>query len=162
MSPRPTPEEVSGPRPLRLHSVSQYELDAIVKGRPPARPTMDRRAAAPRQALPVSETALELAADLDDYRKEIGRSYVVAEVAMAQRFADQLRSGERRVDLSVTYATHSEMSARLRHEKALENLQPMIDEARANGIFVHPGHARLGHEIKVGEILAETSMKVAV
>ena len=96
MSPRPAPKEVSGPRPLRLHSVSQYELDAIVNGRPPARPTMDRRSAAPRQARPVSETALELAADLDDHRKEIGRSYVVAEVAMAPREGARKPSGDDR------------------------------------------------------------------
>lgn len=160
MSTRPTPEGASGP--LRLHSISEKELAAVLKGRPPLRPANERPLSPRPVGLPVSETAVELAAQLDDYRKEIGRSYVVAEVTMAQRFADQLRGGERRVDLSVTYATHSDMSARLRHEKALENLNPMIDEARANGIFVNPGQARLGHEIKVGEILAEVSMKVAV
>jgi predicted RNA polymerase sigma factor len=156
MSSRASLKEASGPEAntrLRRHDVSEKQIAAIVKGRPPL------SAAA---SIGITDLAAELAENAEDYSREITHSYVVAEAAMAQRMASQLRSGSRTLDLSVTYATSSETAAQARHGKALENLKPLIDEAARYGYKVNSGEVKLGREIRAGEVLAEVPMRIAV
>jgi hypothetical protein len=85
----------------------------------------------------------EIASELGDYAShQTPLPYVNAEAAIATNFLRQLTSGRKTIDLSQRYATDDPTLAQERHEKALENLQPLIREAsRLDGYTVQRGTA---------------------
>jgi hypothetical protein len=85
----------------------------------------------------------EIAAELSDYAShQTPLPYVNAEAAIATNFLQQLTNGSKTIDLSQRYATDDPMLAQERHEKALENLRPLIREAsRLDGYTVQRGTA---------------------
>jgi hypothetical protein len=85
---------------------------------------------------------LDVAEKLIGYANEQnGLSYVNAEAEMARNFAAQLSAGKTSIDLSQSYATDDETRADNRHEIAIRNLAPLIEEARNNGYKVSGGQA---------------------
>jgi hypothetical protein len=54
--------------------------------------------------------------------------YVNAEAAMAENFLRQFTAGGKTIDLSQRYATDDETATQKRHERAVQNLQPLIYE----------------------------------
>lgn len=97
---------------------------------------------------------LVVAAELERYAERVsGPLYVNAESAMARNFADQLAAGRKDIDLSQHYATDVQEKASDRHVKAVENLWPLIEEARNHGYMVNTGHALMLQE-KNAEVMA--------
>jgi hypothetical protein len=97
----------------------------------------------------------EIAAELTDYAShQTPLPYVNAEAAIATNFLQQLTSGSKTIDLSQRYATDDPTLAQERHEKALENLRPLIREAsRLDGFTVQRGTA-IANGLIESEVLA--------
>lgn len=97
---------------------------------------------------------LVVAAELDRYAESQGfRTYVNAESAMARNFSAQLAAGKTEIDLTQHYATGDQNKASDRHVKAVENLWPLIEEARNHGYMVNTGHA-ITQQQKQAEVMA--------
>lgn len=89
------------------------------------------------------ERVAEIAAELGEYAsQQAPLPYVNAEAAIAESFRQQLASGSRNINLSQRYATEDQALAQERHERALENLMPLIREtAGLEGYIVQRGAA---------------------
>jgi hypothetical protein len=98
---------------------------------------------------------MQIASELGRYAAlQAPLSYVNTEAAIAQSFLALLTSGRKTIDLSQRYATDDQSAAQQRHEKALENLRPLIREtARIGGYKVMRG-AALADGLKHREVLA--------
>ncbi len=77
--------------------------------------------------------------------------YLRAETAIALNLANQLEAGAKTIDLSQRYATDDPAAAQARHERALENLAPVLREAEKQTDRLQHGQA-LAHG--KGEVLA--------
>lgn len=89
------------------------------------------------------ERVAEIASELGEYAsQQAPLPYVNAEAAIAESFRQQLASGSRNINLSQRYATEDQALAQERHERALENLMPLIREtAGLEGYIVQRGAA---------------------
>jgi hypothetical protein len=98
---------------------------------------------------------MQIASELGQYAAlQAPLPYVNAEAAIAQNFLTQLTSGRKTIDLSQRYATDDQSAAQARHEKALENLRPLIREAaRMEGYKVVRG-AAIADGLRQSEVLA--------
>ena len=98
---------------------------------------------------------MQIASGLSEYAaQQAPLPYVNAEAAIAQNFLAQLTSGRKTIDLSQRYATDDQSLAQARHEKALENLRPLIREtARMDGYKVLRG-AAIADGLTQREVLA--------
>lgn len=97
---------------------------------------------------------LVVATELERYAERVSQPhYVNAEEAMARNFADQLAAGRKDIDLTQHYATDAQEKASDRHVKAVENLWPLIEEARNHGYMVTTGHA-ITQQQKHAEVMA--------
>jgi hypothetical protein len=71
----------------------------------------------------------EIASELGEYAsQQAPLPYIPAEAAIAESFRQQLSSGSKIINLSQRYATDDQTAAQERHEKALENLKPLIEQ----------------------------------
>ena len=91
----------------------------------------------------AQKTVEEIASELKEYAsQQAPLPYVNAEAAIAESFRQQLASGSRNINLSQRYATEDQALAQERHERALENLMPLIREtAGLEGYSVQRGAA---------------------
>jgi hypothetical protein len=105
-------------------------------------------------ALPRAEVMEKLKGYAED---QSGFSYVNAEAQLARSFAKQLANqmatGEASIDLTQRYATDDPGRAHQRHNLALENIAPLIQEARATGVKVDTGRA-IAEGMRHSEVLA--------
>jgi hypothetical protein len=106
----------------------------------------------PEELAPISEAeyhqqalkrVAEIASELGEYAsQQAPLPYIPAEAAIAESFRQQLSSGSKIINLSQRYATDDQTAAQARHEKALENLKPLIDQtAQLAGYKVERGAA---------------------
>ena len=89
------------------------------------------------------QSVAEIASELRDYASEQAPlPYINAEAAIAESFRQQLLNGAKTIDLSQRYGTDDQTLAQQRHEKALENLRPLIEQTAAlDGYAVQRGTA---------------------
>jgi hypothetical protein len=98
---------------------------------------------------------MQIASELGEYAaQQAPLPYVNAEAAIAQNFRAQITSGRKTIDLSQRYATDDQSAAQARHERALDNLRPLIREtARMAGYKVMRG-AAIADGLRQREVLA--------
>ncbi len=84
-------------------------------------------------------------------QKTGGYKYQQAEAAIALNLANQLEAGAKTIDLSQRYATDDPAAAQARHQRALENLAPVLREAEKQTEKLSHGQA-IAHG--KGEVLA--------
>jgi len=127
---------------LRAFTGTREELDQIIAEAQlkPEELAPITEAAYHQQAL---ERVAEIASELGEYAsQQAPLPYVNAEAAIAESFRQQLASGSRNINLSQRYATEDQALAQERHERALENLMPLIREtAGLEGYSVQRGAA---------------------
>lgn len=73
--------------------------------------------------------------------------YGIAEWEMASKAARNLIDGNEHLELSETYATGHQGLANSRHERAIQRLQPTLDEASKAGIHINRGRATTAQEV---------------
>jgi len=113
---------------LRAFTGTREELDQIIA----------QAHLKPEELAPISEAeyyqqalerVAEIASELGEYAsQQAPLPYVNAEAAIAESFRQQLSSGSKIINLSQRYATDDQTAAQARHEKALENLKPLIEQ----------------------------------
>jgi hypothetical protein len=97
---------------------------------------------------------VKLVEELTGYaNKQEALPYVQAESHMAQSMAQQIASGSKSIDLSQRYATGDQSAAKERHEKAVQNLMPLLREAARNGYTITYGQA-IAQGFRQKEVLA--------
>jgi hypothetical protein len=127
---------------LRAFTGTREELDQIIA----------QAHLKPEELAPISEAeyyqqalerVAEIASELGEYAsQQAPLPYVNAEAAIAESFRQQLASGSKNINLSQRYATEDQALAQERHERALENLMPLIREtAGLEGYSVQRGAA---------------------
>jgi hypothetical protein len=127
---------------LRAFTGTREELDQII-----AEAQLKPEELAPITEAEYHQQALErvaeIAAELGEYAsQQAPLPYVNAEAAIAESFRQQLASGSQNINLSQRYATEDQALAQERHERALENLMPLIREtAGLEGYSVQRGAA---------------------
>lgn len=109
----------------------------------------------------------EIVAKLTRYaEKQDGLTFVNAEAQMSRNLAAQLNAGRTEITLGQRYATHDIEEAKGRHMAAVENIWPLIEQARATGVAVDTGHAVAGlkrHAVpKEIMAIADTSQQVGI
>jgi hypothetical protein len=76
--------------------------------------------------------------------KQNGLTFVNAEAQMSRNFVAQLEAGKTEINLGQRYATGDIEAAKGRHMAAVENIWPLIEQARKAGVTVETGHAVAG------------------
>jgi len=102
-----------------------------------------------------TERVAEIASELQEYASlQAPLPYVNAEAAIAESFRQQLTSGSKTINLSQRYATDDQAAAQARHEIALQNLQPLMEQtAQLAGYKVDRG-AAIAEGLKQREVPA--------
>jgi hypothetical protein len=133
-------EEVEPAATQALLAEQQWDQDDRLPNNQPQLPSLET---VMEEAGKQAERVAEIAAELGEYASlQAPLPYVNAEAALAESFRQQLATGSKTINLSQRYATDDQALAQQRHEKALENLMPLIREAAAlEGYTVQRGTA---------------------
>lgn len=85
--------------------------------------------------------------EINEVREDVRRmakvqpvgKFVSAEDAMLAKIEQEVRAGNRNIDLSTTYKTGNADAAQIRHDKAFRNLADVIPDLEQQGHTVHKG-----------------------
>lgn len=141
--------ELDRPAGLVLPHERQQQREQLKERQPPAQKQGYSRDDLVRQLRDFSKKKAE-------EQKQRGYKYVSAEAAISTNLANQIEAGVKTIDLSQHYATDDPAKAQERHQKALENLAPVLREAEKQGQALSYGQG-IAHG--KGEVLALQDLK---
>lgn len=86
----------------------------------------------------------DLVIKLREYSSGLGEEVTHAEQLITTRLATEIEAQDFRINLSQRYDTADQTVASQRHEKAIQNLEPLIQEAEELGYSINRGNAITG------------------
>jgi hypothetical protein len=141
-------------------AISEKEIQIAIGG-PKQKPQEEKHSREDliRQLRAYAEKDIKAQKEAEKEAQQKIPPYLRAETAIALNLANQLEAGAKTIDLSQRYATDDPVAAQARHQKALENLAPVLREAEKQTDRLQHGQA-LAHG--KGEVLALQNFKQGI